>query len=298
MAYRSRSAERRRLGVLLLAVACGHVYVRAGRSGQHDCTVIPRPERGAPPAGARHDRSRRLARCCTGLRATLRHALTLTRYSAHWLSTRIKPDRKRSAWKMRTTLLTILAIGASLGPMAMAAEKESKVVDRIDASVDVLHDMRHASDKGIPQTLLDKAQCVVVVPNMKKAGFIFGAKYGRGFAMCRRPSKVGWSAPAAVQIEGGSFGLQIGGSESDLVMLVMNDGGMKHLLADKFTIGAEAAGAAGPGGRGSTAQTDAVMHAEILSYSRSRGIFGGLTLDGATLMADKGSDKDLYGREI
>jgi lipid-binding SYLF domain-containing protein len=180
----------------------------------------------------------------------------------------------------------------------MAAEKESKVIDRLDASVDVLHDMMHASDKGIPQNLLDKAQCVVVAPNMKKAGFIFGAKYGRGFAMCRRPSHVGWSAPAAVQIEGGSFGLQIGGSESDLVMLVMNDGGMKHLLSDKFTIGAEAAAAAGPVGRDATAQTDAVMHAEILSYSRSRGIFGGLTLDGATLAPDKSSDHDLYGHDI
>jgi lipid-binding SYLF domain-containing protein len=182
--------------------------------------------------------------------------------------------------------------------MAMAAERESKVTDRLDASADVLQDMMHASDKGIPQSLLDKAKCVVVVPNMKKAGFIFGAKYGRGFAMCRRPTHFGWSAPAAVQIEGGSFGLQIGGSESDLVLLVMNDGGMKHLLSDKFTIGAEAAGAAGPVGREATAQTDAEMHAEILSYSRSRGIFGGLTLNGATLMADKGSDHDLYGHDI
>jgi SH3 domain-containing YSC84-like protein 1 len=199
---------------------------------------------------------------------------------------------------MRTTLLTILAVGASLGPMAMAAEKESKVADRLDASADVLQDMMHASDKGIPQDLLDKAQCVVVVPNMKKAGFIFGAKYGRGFAMCRRPSRVGWTAPAAVHIEGGSFGLQIGASESDLVMLVMNEKGMKHLLSDKFTIGTEAAGAAGPVGREATAQTDAALQAEILSYSRSRGIFGGLTLNGATLMPDKDSDHDLYGHDI
>lgn len=199
---------------------------------------------------------------------------------------------------MRTTLLTVLAIGATVSPLAMAAEKESKVVDRLDASADVLTDMMHASDKGIPQDLLDKAQCVIVVPNMKRAGFIFGAKYGRGFAMCRRPSNAGWSAPAAIHIEGGSFGLQIGASESDLLMLVMNQGGMKHLLSDKFTIGAEAAGAAGPVGRAATAQTDAVMHAEILSYSRSRGIFGGLTLDGATLMPDKDSDRDLYGHDI
>jgi lipid-binding SYLF domain-containing protein len=180
----------------------------------------------------------------------------------------------------------------------MAAEKESKVVDRLDAAADVLRDMMHASDKGIPQSLMDKAQCVVVVPNMKKAGFIFGAKYGKGFATCRRKGGVGWTAPAAVQIEGGSFGLQIGASESDLVLLVMNDGGMKHLLSDKFTIGTEAAAAAGPVGREATAQTDAEMHAEILSYSRSRGIFGGLTLDGATLMADKAANVDLYGHDI
>ncbi len=199
---------------------------------------------------------------------------------------------------MRTTLLTILAIGATVSPLAMAAEKESKVVDRLDASADVLTDMMHASDKGVPQDLLDKAQCVIVVPNMKRAGFIFGAKYGRGFAMCRRPSHVGWSAPAAIHIEGGSFGLQIGASESDLLMLVMNEGGMKHLMADKFTIGAEAAGAAGPVGRAATAQTDAVMHAEILSYSRSRGVFGGLTLDGATLMPDKDADHELYGHDM
>jgi SH3 domain-containing YSC84-like protein 1 len=199
---------------------------------------------------------------------------------------------------MRTTLLTILAVGATLSPLAMATEKESKVTDRLDASADVLTDMMHASDKGIPQGLMDKAECVVVVPNMKKAGFIFGAKYGKGFATCRHKGGAGWTAPAAVQIEGGSFGLQIGASESDLVLLVMNDGGMKHLLSDKFTIGAEAAGAAGPVGREATAQTDAVMHAEILSYSRTRGVFAGLTLNGATLMPDKDSNQDLYRHDI
>jgi lipid-binding SYLF domain-containing protein len=199
---------------------------------------------------------------------------------------------------MRTTLLTVLAIGAAMGPLAMAAEKESKVVDRLDASADVLADMMHASDKGIPQDLLNKAQCVVIVPNMKNAGFIFGAQYGRGFAMCRRRGGVGWTAPAAIRIEGGSFGLQIGGSEKDLVMLVMNESGMKRLLSDKFTIGGDASAAAGPVGRDATAQTDAELHAEILSYSRSRGIFGGLTLNGSTLRPDAPSDHDLYGHDI
>ena len=199
---------------------------------------------------------------------------------------------------MRTTLLTLLAIGASIGPLALAAEKDSKVDDRLDASADVLQDMMHESDKGIPHGLLDKAKCVVIVPNMKRAGFIFGAKYGRGFAMCRHASGAGWSAPSAMRIEGGSFGLQIGGSEADLILLVMNDGGMKHLLSDKFTLGGDAQATAGPVGRDATAQTDAELHAEILSYSRTRGIFGGLTLEGATLRPDGPTNHDLYGHDI
>jgi SH3 domain-containing YSC84-like protein 1 len=199
---------------------------------------------------------------------------------------------------MRTTLLTILAIGAAIGPLAVAAERESKVTDRLDASADVLADMMHASDKGIPQDLMNKAKCVVVIPNMKKAGFIWGAKYGRGFAVCRKPGGVGWSAPAGFQIEGGTFGLQIGGAESDIVLLFMNDGGMKRLLSDKFTIGGDASAAAGPVGRDTSAGTDVSLKAEILSYSRSRGIFGGLTLDGSTLHSDKPTDHDLYGHDV
>jgi SH3 domain-containing YSC84-like protein 1 len=199
---------------------------------------------------------------------------------------------------MRTTLLTILTIGALVVPMAVAEEKESKVADRLDASADVLTDMMHASDKGIPQDLMNRASCVVIVPNMKKAGFIFGAKYGRGFAMCRRAGGVGWTAPAAMRIEGGSFGLQIGGSESDVVILVNGDKGMKHLLADKFTLGGDASVAAGPVGRDAAAQTDVELHAEMLSYSRSRGVFAGLALDGATLRPDKDADSELYGHEM
>jgi lipid-binding SYLF domain-containing protein len=180
----------------------------------------------------------------------------------------------------------------------MQAAKESTVVDRLDASSDVLTDMMRASDKGIPQDLMDKSHCVIVVPNLKKAGFIVGAKYGRGFAMCRRASGSGWSAPAPIRIEGGSFGLQIGGTEQDIVLLVMNDSGMKHLLNDKFTLGADASAAAGPVGRAASAETDAAMHAEMLSYSRSRGIFGGLTLEGATLRPDDDTKKELYGRDV
>jgi lipid-binding SYLF domain-containing protein len=198
---------------------------------------------------------------------------------------------------MRTTLLTVLAVGAAIGPLALA-DKESSAADRLNASADVLNDMMHADDKGIPQDLMNRAQCVVVIPNMKKAGFIWGAKYGRGYAVCRHRGGVGWTAPAAMRIEGGSFGLQIGGSESDAVVLVNNEAGMKHLLSDKFTLGGDASIAAGPVGRDASAQTDVALHAEMLSYSRSRGIFVGIALEGATLRPDKEADRELYGREV
>jgi lipid-binding SYLF domain-containing protein len=197
-----------------------------------------------------------------------------------------------------TTLLAILAAGAVVfSPLAMA-EKESSAADRLNTSADVLADMMHASDKGIPQDLMNRARCVVVVPNMKKAGFIWGAKYGRGFAVCRREGGSGWTAPAAMRIEGGSFGLQIGASESDAVILVNNESGMKHLLSDKFTLGGDASIAAGPIGRDASAQTDAELHAEMLSYSRSRGIFAGIALEGATLRPDHEADHELYGRDV
>jgi SH3 domain-containing YSC84-like protein 1 len=193
---------------------------------------------------------------------------------------------------MRTTLLTILAL-AAIGPIALQA-KENEAAARLDASADVLSDMMKASDKGIPQDLMNKAHCVVVIPNLKKAGFIVGAKYGRGFAMCRHTSGTGWTAPAPMRVEGGSFGLQIGGTEQDVVLLVMNESGMKRLLGDKFTIGADASAAAGPVGRAASAQTDAALRAEMLSYSRSRGIFAGLSLDGSTLRPDDDAIKELY----
>jgi lipid-binding SYLF domain-containing protein len=198
---------------------------------------------------------------------------------------------------MRKTLVTLLAIAGSIGSASFAADREIKVDDRLDASADTLVDMMRASDRGIPQDLLDKAKCVVVVPGMKKAGFIFGAKYGRGFAACRRGGGSGWSAPASMRVEGGSVGFQIGASETDVVLLVMNDGGMKHLLSDKFTLGGEASAAAGPIGRNATAQTDAQLNAEMLSYSRSRGLFAGISLEGATLRPDEDSNRELYGHD-
>ena len=198
---------------------------------------------------------------------------------------------------MRKTLVTILAIAGSISTAAFAADREVKVDDRLDASADTLMDMMRASDKGIPQDLLDKARCVVVVPGMKKAGFVFGAKYGRGFSACRREGGSDWSAPAAMRVEGGSFGFQIGASETDVVLLVMNEGGMKHLLSDKFTLGGEATVAAGPIGRDASAETDAMMHAEILSYSRSHGLFAGISLEGATLRPDEETNHELYGHD-
>lgn len=197
---------------------------------------------------------------------------------------------------MRKTLVAILAIAGSMSTAAFA-ERAVKVDDRLDASADTLTDMMRASDRGIPQDLIDKARCVVVIPGMKKAGFIFGAEEGRGFAVCRRPGGSGWSAPAAMRTEGGSFGFQIGASETDVVLLVMNEGGMRHLLSDKFTVGGDASVAAGPVGREATAQTDAMMNAEILSYSRSRGVFAGISLQGATLRPDGDTNRELYGRD-
>jgi lipid-binding SYLF domain-containing protein len=198
---------------------------------------------------------------------------------------------------MRKTLVAILAVAGSMSAVAFAADREVKVEDRLDASADTLHDLMRAADKGIPQDLIDKAKCVVVIPGMKKAGFIFGAKYGRGFAVCREHGGVGWSAPASMRVEGGSAGFQIGLSDTDVVLLVMNDGGMRHLLSDKFTLGGEATAAAGPVGRDAAAETDAMMHAEMLSYSRSHGLFAGISLEGATLRPDEDSNRELYGRD-
>jgi lipid-binding SYLF domain-containing protein len=171
-------------------------------------------------------------------------------------------------------------------------------MDRLDASAETLNEMMQAGDKGIPQSLFAKAHCVVVIPNMKKGGFIVSGKYGRGFASCRKPSGVGWTGPAAMRAEGGGFGLQIGGSEVDIVMLVMSEKGLRGIMDTKFTLGGEASVAAGPVGRDVTAQTDASMRADILSWSRSRGVFGGLSLQGGTLRGDGDVNDALYGSSV
>jgi SH3 domain-containing YSC84-like protein 1 len=200
--------------------------------------------------------------------------------------------------KMNVSLyVSVLALAGTVTSAAFAADREIKVGDRLDASAETLTDMMAASDRGIPRDLMNKARCVVVVPGMKKAGFIVGAKYGRGFAVCRRPGGVGWSAPAAMRVEGGSVGFQIGASETDIILLVMNDSGMRHLLSDKFTIGGDATGAAGPLGREVAAQTDATLNAEMLSYSRAHGLFAGVSLEGATLRPDGDTNREMYGRD-
>jgi lipid-binding SYLF domain-containing protein len=176
--------------------------------------------------------------------------------------------------------------------MAFGAES---TVERLEAARTVLTEIMDAPDKGIPQDLLENAHCIVVVPGLKKGAFIVGGKYGKGFMSCRKGSGVGWSAPAAMRVEGGSFGFQIGGSETDAVMLVMNENGAKKLMSSKFTLGGDASVAAGPVGRSSSANTDAKMRAEILTYSRSRGVFAGVALDGATLRPDGDGNKELYG---
>jgi lipid-binding SYLF domain-containing protein len=181
-----------------------------------------------------------------------------------------------------------------MAPAMMAKDTD----DRLTSAAEVLGDMMHESDKGIPQDLINKSQCMVIVPGIKKAAFIVGAKYGRGFMVCRRASGMGWSAPAAIRVEGGSVGFQIGGTEQDVILLVMNRGGMNELLKDQFTLGAEGNVSAGPVGRNATADTDALMHAEMLSYSRARGIFAGISLQGATLRRDDEADMEMYGSKL
>ena len=188
----------------------------------------------------------------------------------------------------------VFAITAALAPALLAQTEADK---RLDSAADLVTDMMNASDKGIPQDLLNRSECVVLVPGLKKAAFVVGAKYGRGFVVCRMPNGTGWTAPGSIRIEGGSVGFQLGASEQDVLLLVMNMTGMKRLLQDKFTLGAEATVAAGPLGRDATAQTDAIMRAEMLSYSRSRGLFAGISLQGATLRPDVDANEELYGKK-
>jgi len=193
---------------------------------------------------------------------------------------------------MKLAIVAGLAITTSL----LAMDREP--AKRLGEAASVFSEIMATPDRGIPQDLLEKAHCIVIVPSLKTAAFLVGAKYGKGYLSCRNKSGEGWSAPATVRIEGGSVGFQIGGSETDLIMLVMNQGGADKLLSSKFTLGAEGSVAAGPVGRTATAQTDAQMHAEILSWSRSQGLFAGLALEGATLREDLDDNATLYGKRL
>ena len=194
---------------------------------------------------------------------------------------------------MKKALVLVAALGcSSLGLLADTA------AERLEESARIMHEIMGTPDQGIPQDLLNKAYCVVIVPSLKKGAFVVGGQYGKGFTICRRGAGMGWGAPGAVRVEGGSFGFQIGGSSTDVVMLVMNEHGMKDLDKDKFTLGGDASVAAGPVGRTATANTDAYMSAEILSWSRTKGLFAGVSLSGATLRPDRDSNRELYGEKL
>jgi lipid-binding SYLF domain-containing protein len=181
--------------------------------------------------------------------------------------------------------------------LACILPAQTEDAKRLKEATAIFTEVMDTPDKAIPQELLEKAHCAVIIPSLKKGAFIVGAKYGRGFVTCRKAGGVGWSAPGGVRVEGGSVGFQIGGSETDVVMLVMNERGAERLLSSKFTLGGDASVAAGPVGRSVTAQTDATMRAEILSWSRSRGVFAGVSLQGATLRQDDDANKGMYGKK-
>jgi len=192
--------------------------------------------------------------------------------------------------------MKLVIVGLALTTSLLAIDKEP--AKRLGEAAAVFSEVMAAPDKGIPQDLLEKAHCIVIVPGLKTGAFLVGGKYGKGYLSCRNKSGSGWSAPGTVRIEGGSVGFQLGGSSTDLIMLVMSERGADKLLSSKFTLGAEGSVAAGPVGRTATAQTDAQMHAEILSWSRSQGLFAGVALEGATLRQDLDDNATLYGKKL
>jgi len=195
----------------------------------------------------------------------------------------------------RSFIAVVVSVVGLLGNCVWAASAREDSIERLHNSADVLQAIVDAPDKGIPEEVLDSAKCMVVVPHLVKAGFIFGGKHGRGVATCR--TRTGWSAPAFVSVGGGSWGLQIGAEGIDLVMLVMNDRGLQHLLSSKFEITGEGSAAAGPVGRHASAGTDWKLDSELLTYSRAKGAFAGLTLEGAVIEPDEDSTVAVYGKK-
>jgi SH3 domain-containing YSC84-like protein 1 len=196
---------------------------------------------------------------------------------------------------VKLIIATTVATTLAFTPLLAADNEPAK---RLDDAASVFSEIMDAPDKGIPQELLEKAHCIVIVPELKTAAFVVGGKYGKGYLSCRNKSGAGWSAPGTVRIEGGSVGFQIGGSSTDLIMLVMSERGAEKLLESKFTLGAEGSVAGGPVGRTATAQTDAQLHADILSWSRTQGLFAGVALEGATLRQDLDDNATLYGKKL
>ena len=196
---------------------------------------------------------------------------------------------------MLKRILIVTTLGLLVTLNAVASDREDDV-KRTQKAAQVFKEIMDTPDRGIPQELLETVKCIAIIPGDVKFAFIFGGNYGRGLATCRTGH--GWSAPMFVAIEGGSVGYQIGGSSTDLVMLFMNDHALQSLLSDKFKVGADASVAAGPVGRHAAADTDAKMKAEILSYSRAKGVFAGVSLDGAVVQADKSGDEAMYGEHV
>lgn len=192
--------------------------------------------------------------------------------------------------------ITVFVLVLLAGALSWAGEQKKDVSERLQMAADVLSQMSAAPDKGIPQEVLDSAKCIAVVPHLVKGGFIFGGKHGRGVATCR--TRDGWSAPAFISVGGGSAGLQVGVEGVDLIMLIMNQRGMQQLLSSKFQISGEGSAAAGPVGRHASAGTDWKMDTQMLTYSRSKGAFAGLTLEGAVVQQDSDSTISVYGRDI
>jgi lipid-binding SYLF domain-containing protein len=200
----------------------------------------------------------------------------------------------------RHLVLVVLTLTALLANLSWAGSVREDATERLQNSANVLKEIAAAPDKGIPDEVVKNSKCMVVVPHLVKAGFIVGAKHGRGVAVCRTGAgtSAGWSAPAFISVSGGSWGLQIGAEGVDLVMLVMNDSGLRHLLSSKFEITGEGSAAAGPVGRHASAGTDWKLNTELLTYSRSRGIFAGLTLEGAVVEQDADATVAIYGNDL
>ncbi len=217
-------------------------------------------------------------------------AITMTKLRD---STRKPPRHVRSI-----AISAALAVAFAVATPARAQDSETTPDKRLQNATASIDEVMNAPDKGIPRSLYNKARCVVIIPDVLKAAFIVGGKYGRGFVSCRHGVNGRFGTPASIRIEGGSYGLQIGGSSTDVYMLIMNESGMRKLLSDKFTIGGEAEAAAGPVGRDTSANTDVLLHTEILSWSRSRGLFAGISLEGSTLRPDNGENEKLYGVKI